>query len=83
MGFSSIKEFLEQINQTTDDFLFLYDIKNDRNQFFAAVDEVFAIGKPGSTTNTFAEMLAIVHPADRKTVMQDIEELRMGKKKDR
>ena len=80
LGFSSIKEFLEQINQTTDDFLFLYDIKNDRNQFFAAVDEVFAIGKPGSTSNTFAEMLAIVHPADRKTVMQDIEELCMGKK---
>lgn len=77
--FSTIKKYLEAINQTTDDFLFVFDIPNNQNQFFGPIDDVFAIRKPYSTVNTFEEMLAIVHPADRKMLCRDIERIRNGK----
>lgn len=79
-NFSEIKKFLEAINQTTDDFLFVYDIKNDQNQFFGPIDNVFDIRKPDTTINTSAQMLDIVHPSDRKMVIRDIEEICAGKK---
>lgn len=78
--FSAIKQVLEAINKTTDDFLFVYDIKNDQTQFFGSIDNVFAIREPGSITNTFEQMLAIIHPSDRKIVKNDIEGICTGKK---
>ena len=73
--FGTIKRYLEAINQTTDDFLFVYDIKNNQNQFFGSINDVFDIGEPGSETITVEELLAIVHPADRKTVTREFEEI--------
>ncbi len=77
--FDSIKRFLTAINQTTDDFLFAYDIHNDQMQFFGLIDERFNIRKPGNNTNTFEELLKVVHPADRKMLLLDVEGVRAGK----
>ena len=76
--FGTIKRYLEAINQTTDDFLFVYDIQNNQNQFFGSINDVFDIGEPGSETITAEELLAIVHPADRKTVTREFEEICKG-----
>ena len=76
--FATIKRYLEAINQTTDDFLFVYDIQNNQNQFFGSINDVFDIGEPGSETITSEELLAIVHPADRKTVTREFEEICKG-----
>lgn len=76
--FDSIKKFLTAINQTTDDFLFAYDIPNDQVQFFGPIDERFNIRNPGNSTNTFEDLLEVVHPADRKMLLLDVEEVRRG-----
>ena len=78
--FGTIKRYLEAINQTTDDFLFVYDIKNNQNHFFGSITDVFDIGSPDKETVTAEELLAIVHPADRKTVTREFEEICKGSK---
>lgn len=77
--YAAIKRVFEAINKTTDDFLYVHDIHNNETQFFGAIDEVFAVRKPGSSVNTFEEMLSIVHPADRKMLASDIAEIMEGK----
>ena len=78
--YATIKRVFEAINKTTDDFLYVHDIKNNEIQFFGAIDEVFEIRKPGSSVNTFEELLSIVHPADRKMLAADITKIMEGKK---
>jgi len=74
------RKLLELVNRTTDDYLFFYDIEKDLNWFFGPIDVHYAVRKPGSPTNTIAEMLAIVHPADRKALMCDLEKIGAGLK---
>ena len=76
----AVNRFLEQINQVTDDFLYLYDIENSQIRFFAPLSDAFAPGTNDDTTYSFEELLAIIHPADRKKVSQDIEEISSGKR---
>ncbi|MBE6564483.1 MAG: EAL domain-containing protein [Ruminococcaceae bacterium] len=76
--FASIKQYLETINQTTDDFLFVCDIKNNQIQFFGSINDVFDIGEPGRKTITAEELFAIVHPADRKTVTKEFDKICKG-----
>lgn len=78
--FSTVRHFLEVVNQTTDDFLFIYDIENNQNHFFGSINRVFAIGTPERQVCTSEEMLTIVHPADRKTVTQEYDRICMGHK---
>ena len=53
--FGTIKRYLEAINQTTDDFLFVYDIKNNQNHFFGSITDVLTsavlIKKPSPPKN--------------------------------
>lgn len=79
--FGTIKRYLEAINQTTDDFLFVYDIKNNQNHFFGSINDVFDIGSPDKETVTAEELLAIVHPADRKAVSWEFGEICKGNKR--
>lgn len=74
------RSVLEIMSQTTDDFLFLQDIKKDENWFFGAIDQSYALRNKGKTTNTTAEKLAIIHPVDRKAYADDIEKIRRGEK---
>lgn len=76
--FGTIKRYLEAINQTTDDFLFVYDIKNNQNHFFGSINDVFDICSHDSETSTAEELLAIVHPADRKTVTHEFDKICKG-----
>ncbi len=71
-------DMLEVLCGSTDDFLFLLDIKNDKNRFFGAIDEEYAVNRKGETTNTISEMLEIVHPADCDMVENKLKEITDG-----
>lgn len=78
--FSAIKRYLEAINQTTDDFLYMYDIPNNQLQFFGNIYDAFKMGGPESGMRKFEEILSIVHPADCITLIADVEKIRRGEK---
>ncbi len=79
-GFKTTCKLIETINQTTDDYLFIWDIKSDARWFFGDIDRNYDIRKNGSETNTTPEMMRIIHPADRKAVLESLEEVKTGKK---
>ena len=78
--FSAIKRYLEAINQTTDDFLYMYDIKEDQLQFFGPITAMFKVGGPEREVRSFKEILPLIHPADQAALITDIENLRSGAK---
>ncbi|MBQ8249874.1 MAG: EAL domain-containing protein [Clostridia bacterium] len=77
-NFETALRLIEVINRTTDDFLFVLDIANDTNRFFGPIDDEFDVRQPGKDTNTTAEMLNVVYPADRKALTEDLERIAKG-----
>ena len=71
---------LEALSQSTDDYLFVWDIKQDRNWFFGDIDKDFAIRKEGSAENSVEEMFAITHPNDKALLREDLEAVISGEK---
>ena len=80
LDISAYKSFLEAINQTTDDFLFVYNIQNGQNRFFGPIDRSFNIRRDDDGTSSFEDMLKIVHAADRKKLEAEIAAVLAGKK---
>ena len=78
--FSTIRRYLEAINQTTDDYLFMLDIPNDQIQIFGNISDYFEISNSDSTTIEIQDMLAVIHPADRRAISSEVEEIRRGAK---
>ena len=78
--FSAIKKYLEAINQTTDDFLYMYDIKENSLQFFGNINKVFNVNGVDREGKTIEDILSIVHNSDRKGLVEDIKKLRSGEK---
>ena len=78
--FSTIKRYLEAINQTTDDYLFMLDIPNNNIQIFGNISEYFEINDADSPIMDLSEILAVIHPADRRAISMEIEEILSGKK---
>ena len=78
--FSSIKRYLAAINQTTDDYLVALDISTGIIQFFGPIKEHFNIGVSEDNSVPLDDFLAIVHPADRKALREDIEKVSRGEK---
>ena len=70
---------LEILSQSTDDFLFLLDIKKGMNWFFGDLEKKYNLIKKDERINTIEEMMGIVHPADRKKINDDIEQIVQGK----
>ena len=73
-----IKKCLAAINQTTDDFLFAFDIPGEQVEFFGPINEFFELGDTEKNKGSFEDFLKIVHPADRKILCADVEKIRMG-----
>ncbi len=69
---------LEILSQSTDDYLFLWDMDRDENWFFGEVDRDYALRDKGRPTNTTAEMEAIVYPADREMLHDDLTAIASG-----
>lgn len=77
-GFSSTRRLLEAINRTTDDFLFVFDMPQNEIWFFGSIDERFSVRAPGNQTSTLEEVLAVVHPRDRKSLEEEIARIARG-----
>ncbi len=71
---------LEILSQTTDDYLFLLDIEKDVNRFFGDISAEFNIDIDEDGTNTTDKFIDIVHPNDREVFINDINDIRQGKK---
>lgn len=79
-----IKKYIQSLHalsQSTDDYLFVWDIKQDRNWFFGEIDAEFAIRLNGSLENTTEQMLSVVHPNDKEALVADLTQIRRGEKK--
>ncbi len=74
-------EMLEVMSHTTDDYLFVLDIRKDINYFFGDIDRQYAIRKEGSETNTTLEMLNIVHPKDQSALLDELALIVRGESK--
>ena len=79
-GFETACKLIEAINRTTDDYLFIWDIKEDERWFFGNIDAHYDIRVNGSETNSTPEMMKIIHPADRAAVLKSLAEIAEGKK---
>ena len=79
-SFSTILKLMETINQSTNDYLFVWDINSDKRWFFGGIDKHYAIRKNGSDTNSTMEMMKIIYQADRATVLESLTQVAKGKK---
>ena len=79
-GFDNTLKLLETINRSTDDYLFIWDISEDKRWFFGDIDKYYDIRKNGSETNSTPEMMKIIHPADRKAVLKSLNQISNGEK---
>ena len=79
-GFETACKLIETINHTTDDYLFIWDIRNDVRWFFGDIDANYDIRVNGSEINSTPEMMKIIHPADRAAVLASLTEIAEGKK---
>ncbi len=71
---------LETLNQTTDDFLFLINLKTDTIWYLGDINEKYALRENGAVTNTLADVMKIVYPADRNALDKDFKEIAECKK---
>ena len=74
------RRLLKTVNLSTDDYLFIWDIASDQRWFFGDIDQHYNVRKNGSEMNNTAEMMEIIHPADRDAVLKSLQELAKGEK---
>ncbi|MBR7095204.1 MAG: EAL domain-containing protein [Clostridia bacterium] len=75
-------EFLSILNQSTEDYLFLYEMESDKLHFFDDFFVKYTIPHSEDGTLSMATMTEALHPADRAAFTADITELSEGKRKD-
>lgn len=78
-----IKSYLNVLRilcKSTDSYLYLWNINKDESWFFGDVDRDYALRKKGSATNTMAEMVNIIYPADRAALQADLAKIMAGEK---
>lgn len=71
---------LEILSKSTDSYLYLWNIGRDESWFFGPVDHEYALRDKGKSINTIAEMEAIIYPADRQMLHEDLQLIIEGKK---
>lgn len=79
-GFETTLRLVETINRSTDDYLFIWDIKADTRWFFGDIDKYYDIRKNGSETNSTPDMLKIIYPADSEAVLKSLTQIAKGEK---
>ena len=79
-GFQTTLKLMDTINNSTDDYLFIWDIRRDTRWFFGDIDKHYDIRKNGSETNNTKEMMRIIHPADRAAVLESLTQIANGDK---
>lgn len=78
---NNYSDVLEQMSKSTDDFLFFFDIKQDKNHFFGNIKKEYSICEGKTNLFTISELLKIVHPSDQK-IFEDSFNCAIQNKKD-
>ncbi len=71
-------EFLRILSQSTEDYLFLYDVETDGLWFFGDIRRNFDIGEEDDRPCPLERLFTIAHPADRQTLMLDLQKVING-----
>lgn len=72
---------LKILTHSVDAYLFLWDINRDQNWFFGNIGHQFALCQNEKGINKMEEMEAIVYPADRQMLHEDLVRIAEGTQK--
>ncbi len=79
-----IQKYLESfdaLSHSTEDYLYVWDIKNGLNWFFGRISDEFNLKGTGLTPNTDQELMALIYKDDRIDVANDLKLVKSGEKK--
>ena len=65
-------QFLSILSQSTEDYLYLYDIESDKSYFFGEIAAKYRIPCENNACITLDQMTEAIHPADRATFTADV-----------
>lgn len=68
-------EFLRGLNESTDDYLFLWELQKNKIWYFGGIDKQYNLQEGGKLTCTTEEVLEIVYPKDRKLLTDDFQRI--------
>ncbi len=71
--------FLHLVGQSTDDYLYILDLTNDKAVYSKSITNVFALDSE-EFSNAMQELVKVVHPDDIDMLMNDIEDGMNGRK---
>ena len=74
-----MKYFLHLVGQSTDDYLYILDLTNDKAVYSKSITNVFALDSE-EFSNAMQELVKVVHPDDIDMLMNDIEDGMNGRK---
>ena len=80
-----IQKYLESfdaLSHSTEDYLYVWDIKNGLNWFFGRISDEFSIKGTGLTPNTDQELMDLIYKDDRLDVAKDLKLVKSGEKKE-
>ena len=74
-----MKYFLHLVGQSTDDYLYILDLTNDKAVYSKSITNVFALDSE-EFSNATQELVKVVHPDDIDMLMNDIQDGMNGRK---
>lgn len=74
-----MKYFLHLVGQSTDDYLYILDLTNDKAVYSKSITNVFALDSE-EFSNAMQELVKVVHPDDIDMLMNDIKDGMNGRK---
>jgi hypothetical protein len=80
-----IQKYLESfdaLSHSTEDYLYVWDIKNGLNWFFGRISDEFNLKGTGLTSNTDQELMNLIYKDDRQAVSKDLKLVKSGEKKE-
>ena len=76
-----MKYFLNLVELSTDDYLYIFDFNNDRIIYSKSITDVFPF-ESNAFENATAQLKAVVHPDDIDMLMKDLQEGINGRRKE-
>ncbi len=80
-----IQKYLESfdaLSHSTEDYLYVWDIKNGLNWFFGKISDEFDLNGRGLIPNTDQELMSLIYKDDRLDVAKDLRKIKHGEKKE-
>lgn len=71
-------DFLRTLNESTDDYLFLWEIQKGKFWYFGLVSEHYALQENGLPYCSAEEVLNIVYPKDKDALTEDLGKIEKG-----